>query len=124
MKKIKNPLRWFLLITFVIFGLLYLNGAASSWWLSWGPPTDYPEAWEQQAIKRLSISLILLFTGPMIFVALKDEFSYKKSRYIYIWVVIILASVSYPKSREWLLIDTCLDSGGKWEHKYFKCTLE
>ena len=121
MNKVRDIVRWALLVTCIVFGLLYLNGAFGSWWASWGPPTEYPEAWEQQAVKRLCIAVALLFTGPMVFVTLKNGYKFKKSIYIYVWFVVVILSLSYPSVREFVLIDKCLDSGGAWSEEHFEC---
>ena len=121
MGKAKNILRWLLLIFCIIFGLLYLNGAAASWWVSWGPPTDYPKAWEQNALIKLSYSLLLLFTGPMIFVGLNNNYNIKESKYKFIWLVVIIVSLSYPNVREFILKNKCIDSNGQWSEKHFVC---
>ena len=117
----RNIAKWLALIVCIVFGLLYLNGAASSWWLSWGPPTDYPKLWEHQSIKRLGYSLTLIATGFMLFIALKENFKFKESIFKYIWLLVISVSLLYPSVREFVLIDGCLDSGGKWSGKYFVC---
>ncbi len=116
-----NTFRWVLLILFTIVGLLYLNGAAYSSWVSWGPPNDYPNAWEQNALVQLGYSITLLSTGILFFKALKKKFEFKLSKYVYFWLVIVVLSLSYPQVREFLLIDNCLDSGGKWSVEYFEC---
>jgi hypothetical protein len=119
--KEKNLVRWLLLIVCVIFGMLYLNGAFASWWASWGPLTDYPSAWVQQAIKRLCVAIAFLFTGPMIFLLLKNGYKFKNSFYKYVWLFVIILSITYPYIREFFLIDKCLDSGGAWNEEYFVC---
>ena len=123
MKNTKNLLRWLALIIFIVFGLLYLNGAASSWWLSWGPPNDYPKAWEQESLRRLGFSLTCLFTGPMLFIAFKENFNFKASKYKYIWLLVVILSLTFPHIREFVLTDSCLDSGGEWSEKYFECSM-
>lgn len=122
MKKTKIIGRWLALITCIVFGLLYLNGAASSWWLSWGPPTDYPKVWEHRSIVRLGYSLSLLFTGIMLFIALKENYNFRQSLFKYIWLVVVLVSLFFPSVREFMLIDSCLDSGNKWSEIHFECS--
>lgn len=124
MKKAKELLRWSLLIACIAFGLLYLNGAVGSWWASWGPPNNYPKAWEQHAIVWLGFSAALFFTGPMLFFALERDFEFKKSIYKFVWLIGVVAALAYPKMREFLLVDGCLDSGGKWSAIYFECKHE
>ena len=121
---IKQIFRWVLFLGCVAMGFLYLNGAAGSWWVSWGPPTDYPKAWEQQAVTRFCISIVFLFTAPMVFMVLKQGFNFKRSVYKYVWLFVVVVSASYPQLREFMKIDACLDSGGTWNEKYFECRNE
>ena len=115
-------IRWALLVFFVALGLLYLNGAASAWWASWGPPTKYPESWQQAAFVRLGFAISAFCIGVIIFMALKKGFSFKSSQYkFYSLIAAVILSLSYPQTREWFLIDTCLDSGGTWQNNEFRC---
>ena len=113
-----------MLIFCIVFGLIYLNSAAYSWWASWGPPTDYPQSWEQSALIKVGYSLSLLFTGPMIFIALNDSFNFKKSIYKYVWLFVVITSLSYPNIHEFILKDKCLDSSGQWSEKHFVCSYD
>ena len=121
---IRQTVRWFLFLGCIVMGLLYLNGAAGSWWVSWGPPSDYPKAWEQQAVTRVCISSIFLFSAPMAFIALKKGFNLKRSKFKYVWLFAIVISASYPNLREFIKVDSCLDSGGIWSEEYFECRNE
>ncbi len=121
MEAAKQTLRWVLFIGCIVFGLLALNGAFAAWWVSWGPPNDYPLAWEQEAIRRLGISISLLLTGIMVFVALKPKFSLRKSKFKYIWALVIVSSLAYPMVRAFMHEDVCLDRGGSWNKEYFVC---
>lgn len=124
MGSFRQTARWIVLIGGVLLGLLYLNGAAGSWWISWGPPNEYPKAWEQRAIVQLGLAVVCFVTGPMLFVFLKDVSAFKRSKLKYAWLVIVLVSLSYPKAREWLAIDKCLDAGGAWRSSHFDCRFE
>ena len=115
-------IRWALLASFVILGLLYLNGAVGAWWASWGPPTKYPEYWQHAAIVRLGYAISAFCLGFIIFMVLKKGFSLKNSQYkFYTLITAVILSLGYPKAKEWLLIDACLDSGGAWQHNEFRC---
>ncbi|MCP5306776.1 MAG: hypothetical protein H6953_15130 [Chromatiaceae bacterium] len=124
MEAAKQVIRWVLFLGCIAFGLLALNGAFAAWWVSWGPPTDYPAAWEQEAIRRLGISISLLFTGPMAFVAMKPEFSFRKSKFKFVWALVVLVSLAYSPVRAFIQKDACLDAGGSWKEGYFVCEYE
>ena len=124
METAKQTLRWVLFIGCIIFGLLALNGAFSAWWISWGPPNDYPMAWEQEAVRRLGISSSLLMTGIMVFVAFNPNFSFRKSKFKYVWTLVVISSLAYPAARSFMHEDTCLDKGGAWKKEYFICEYE
>jgi len=119
--KSKQIVRWFICLGCIVIGLLYLNGAVGSWWVYWGPPTEYPKAWEQKAVTKFCISISFLFTAAMVFIALKSSFSLKRSVYKYVWVLVVVVSVLYPHLREYVKLDSCLDSGGTWSEEYFEC---
>jgi len=117
----RQIIRWFLTLGFIALGLLYLNSAFFSTWAAGGPPTKYPHAWAQRALQHFGFSISLIATGIMAFIGLKKNYNLKKSKYKYVWLVLLLLSLGYPKAREWLLIDKCLDSGGAWNYEYFEC---
>ncbi|MES9833542.1 MAG: hypothetical protein ABW139_15005 [Candidatus Thiodiazotropha sp. DIVDIV] len=108
----KQTLRWVLFIGCIVFGLLTLNSAFAAWWISWGPPNDYPMAWEQEAVRRLGISISMLLTGVMAFIALKPKFSFKKSKFKYVLALITISALAYPTFRAFIHEDACLDRGG------------
>ena len=113
--------RWVLLITFVGLGLLYLNSAAASAWVSGGPPNEYPHAWAQRSLIHFCYSVALIASGIMAFVALGKSFSFSASKMEYVWLIILLVSLAYPHLREFALVDKCLDSGGAWDKPHFEC---
>lgn len=100
MGSFRQAARWIVLIGGVLLGLLYLNGAAGSWWISWGPPNEYPKVWEQRAIVQFGLAVVCFVTGPMLFVFLKDVFAFKRSKLKYAWLLIVVVSFGYPKARE------------------------
>jgi len=82
---------------------------------------DYPAAWAQHSIKLLGYSVALLSTGIMAFIALGKKFSFRKSKFKYVWAIIILLSFGYPMAREFMISDKCLDAGGAWDSAHFEC---
>ena len=117
----RNIIRWILLIVCVALGLLYLNSAAFSTWAAGGPPTEVPGAWINRAHIHLSFSISIIMTGILLFLSIKEDFKYKKSKYLKVWLIIVPIVLSYPKLIEFYLVDSCLDSGGSWSKKEFKC---
>ena len=120
MGSFRQATRWIVLIGGVLLGLLYLNGAAGSWWVSWGPPNEYPKAWEQQAIVQFGLAVVCFVTGPTLFVFLKD----KRSKLVYVWLIVVLLCLGYPEAREWMDIDKCLNAGGAWRNSHFDCRFQ
>ncbi len=116
-----NSIRWAFLLGLIASGLLYLNSAAYSAWVAGGPPNDYPHAWEQRALVHFGISISLMASGVMAFISFKSDFKWKASQYKYVWLLILLLGLGYPKTREWILTDKCLDSGGTWSSQHFDC---
>jgi len=121
---VANVFRWLFLILFTVAGLLYLNGAAYSSWVSWGPQNEYPKLLEHRSIVWLGFSIVLLSTGIVVFRSLREGYKFKVSKYIIFWLMLAIISLGYPVVREFLLIDNCLDSGGAWSAKYFDCHYE
>ena len=124
MGSLRQAARWIVLVGGVLLGLLYLNGAAGNWWISWGPPNEYAKVWEQRAIIQLGLAVVCFVTGATLFVLLKDVSAFKRSGLKYAWLVIVLLTLGYPKAREWLEIDKCLDAGGAWRSSHFDCRFE
>ena len=116
--------KWLTPTICMVFGFLYLNGAASSWWSSWGPPTSSPESWQQRAIYQLGYAVALFVTAPMFFIAFSNKFNLNTSNYKFWWVLIIVVALSYPYIRVFILTDSCLDSGGSWQTTQFRCQHE
>ena len=107
-------------IILVCAGLLVLNHAMFSFWVSGGPPNDYPQIWYQRGIVMGWRALLLIALGVLI------QFSFstlKKSWFVRGLLVVLILGNAYPYLREFILIDRCLDSGGSWSKEYFECKL-
>jgi hypothetical protein len=118
---IRNIVRWFLFLGILALALLYLNSALFSSWVAGGPPNKNPQAWEVRALRHLGFSISLLATGVMFLIGLKTNYNWRKSKYKYIWVLILVVCLGYPKAIELLLINRCISSGGQWNAEYFEC---
>jgi len=77
--------------------------------------------WAQRALVHFGFSIFFLFSAPMAFIALKNGFSFQKSKYKYIWLAVAALSLAYPQAKEYLLIESCIDSGGQWGTLHFEC---
>ncbi len=117
----KNITRWIALLGLIGFGLLYLNSTVFSLWAAGGPPTEVPNAWLHRALVHFGISVALFATGVFLFKLLKPGFSSKGKKIVYVWFVIMAIAIGYPPTKEFILVDACLDSGGKWSEKHFDC---
>jgi hypothetical protein len=121
MEVFRNTIRWLLLITCIVVGLFFLNSAAYASWVSWGPPNEYPLSWEQAAIVRLVFALAAFSVGSIFFITLRKGFSFKHPNVkFYFFIVAVVITIAYPQAREFILIDSCLDSGGSWQSDYFQ----
>jgi hypothetical protein len=117
----KNILRWIALLGLIGLGLLYLNSTMFSLWAAGGPPTEVPNAWLYRALVHFGFSVALFATAIFIFKVLKPGFSFKDKKIQYIWLVVIAVTIGYPPIKKFILIDSCLDSGGKWSPDHFEC---
>lgn len=99
-------------------GLFVLNHSIYSFWLSGGPPNEYPQAWYNQGIVSGWRGLALLIAG--VFVQLKWS-TFRYSLLVKIISAGVAAGILYSYIRPHLLIDSCLDSGGAWDYIHYEC---
>ena len=111
---------WLVSLGFVALGLLYLNAAFFSAWLSGGPPNPHPTGWGRLALGQLTFSVasFILAAG-----------SYKLVVSLPAWrrasVVVVLAGLALliaPYIGRFVLQDQCLDQGGRWSNLTLECT--
>ena len=112
MTTILHAFRWSLLIAGIIWGCLQLNGAIFALWVAGGPPTPNPEGWTFIAGNRLAWAVASFLTGFALFFLLR--LGRPVSRYAVAAIVAAALLTAYPYAREFLVSDSCLDSGGKW----------
>ncbi len=118
----KTILRWSLLLTGVVFCLIYLNSAFYRAWVAGGPPTDNPEGWLFSAGNYLSWALAFLTSGIGVFALISKLPSLSRVALVFIALSIILGI--FPSAREFVASDVCLDSGGKWLSSELRCIHE
>ena len=105
---------------FIFIGLVYLNGAFFSAWLSGGPPNPYPLGWERRAIGQLvfSVAAFVLAVGSYkVIVALPN---WRRPPVVLVFIGIAIALT--PFAGRFLLQDQCLDQGGQWSNRTLECT--
>jgi hypothetical protein len=122
LSSIQRAASWIILAGFVLLGLLYLNGAIFSAWVSGGPPNQYPLGWERRAMGQLSFSLasFVLAIG-----------SYKLIASLPVWrrlpMVLVLLGIALlvaPYIGRFVLQDKCLDNGGQWSKLTLECVIK
>jgi|EndMetStandDraft_4_1072995.scaffolds.fasta_scaffold571340_1 hypothetical protein len=111
---------WLVSLGFVALGLLYLNAAFFSAWMSGGPPSPYPTGWGRLALGQFtfSVAAFILAAG-----------SYKLVVSLPAWrrapAVAVLAGLALlvaPYIGRFVLQDQCLDQGGRWSNLTLECT--
>ena len=118
MSRKERALRIATTVLFVLAGLWMLNHAVFSFWVSGGPPNDYPEIWYQQGIIFWWRAVVLITCGVLC------QFTFtklKKSWLAKLAIAMVLVGLAYSHAREFILVDDCLDSGGSWSKEYFRC---
>lgn len=110
--------RILLSILFVGTGLFFLNHSFYSFWLSDGPPNDFPKAWYNQGI--ISGWRALAFIGVGIFCQFPWA-KLKSSRAAKLVGIALLFGLAYSYSRQYFLVDACLDNGWAWDYAHFEC---
>ena len=118
---LRRIVRWGILIILIILGLIYLNSSVFSIWAANGPPCEIPKTYMNRALIHFCYSVSSTFTGIIIFVALKAGLKINKSILFKVWLITIITLIAYPQVREFYLVDSCHDSGGSWNKKYFEC---
>jgi len=121
-KLMKQIIRWSVLLMFIVVALLYLNSAFYSAWVSGGPPNPYPIGWSRRALGHLCFALGALFVGVGLFIGLRTFPKLGKGS-IAITIIGILL-VASPYIGRFILIDSCLDRGEKWNHEAIQCSDE
>jgi hypothetical protein len=121
MNLVRTSIQWCAPLGLIALGVLYLNSALYSAWISGGPPNNYSIAWAHRALVHFGFSLSFLFSGPMVFAALKNGLNFWRSKYKYAWFLVVFVSLAYPQAKEYFLIDSCLDRGGQWNELHFEC---
>ncbi len=90
-------------------------------WVSGGPPNKYPEAWAYMSLKSLCFGISTILLGIIAFLLIGREITKRKKIVSALLILIACVSLSYPFAFKQIKIDSCLDSGGKWNEEETKC---
>lgn len=111
--------RWTILLLGIGLALVYLNSAAYSWWASWGPPTNVPDAWRHRAFAHLCFAMTAMCFAFALFRTLGP--SLRADRVVRISLAVGAAFWAGPSALEFIKVDRCLDDGGCWNRAAFRC---
>lgn len=112
-------LRRLLLLLSVGLGLVFLNDAVFSGWVAGGPPGDHELGWGRRSLGSLCFALASLLAGAFLIRALSG----RPRPGLGTWslaVAAILLGLAPFVARE-ILIDSCLDRGGRWNASLIEC---
>lgn len=111
--------RWGALVLFGAAALVFLNSALYSAWVAGGPPAQFKAAWEHRALQQLCRAFAFVLFAVSAFWSLTVPL---RVRPLTLLVLLVgLAVLLVPATRELMLIDACLDSGGRWGGATFVC---
>lgn len=110
---------WLLLLVALGFALLFLNGAAFSAWMSGGSPNPFPQGWAMRSQAQLAYAGAVAFAGFAVFRVIREIPALSR-------ITIALAVVSavlgvWPSVHQFVQVDRCLDSGGRWNYEGMQC---
>ena len=116
---LRRLLGWAALLSLSSVALLLLNGAAFSAWMSGGPPNPYPQGWalRSQALFCWSLSAALAAAFGFLSIRRYPDIGVR------VWLTLaagVVLAVTPLVARE-IIIDKCLDSGGRWSAASLQC---
>jgi hypothetical protein len=110
---------WLLALLVGVAGLFFLKDAAFSAWAAGGPPGDYKLGWERRSLASLSWALACFLAGALLLRA-----PARLSRPGLVAGILAVTAISLaaaPFVAREMLIDSCLDSGGRWSAALIEC---
>jgi hypothetical protein len=111
--------RWGTLAIFGVLALLFLNSALYSAWAAGGPPAQFKAAWEHRALQQFCRAMAFVLFASTVFCSLTLPLRIRPLRLIV--AVLGVALLLVPAAHEFMLVDACLDSGGRWGGATFVC---
>jgi hypothetical protein len=116
---VRGIAKWCLLIACVSVALLLLNSALFSAWMSGGPPNPHPQGWARRSEALVLFALAAFVAGVALFPVVARFPSIGRISWGLVLVAAALASA--PFVARFVLIDSCLDQGGRWNHATLEC---
>jgi len=115
----RRALSWLALVSLGAIALLLLNSALFSAWMLGGPPNPYADGWALRSLALLVWALTAAFGAAALFNAIRRATHVGKASVIVLAACMTLAAVPFI-ARE-VLIDKCLDTGGRWSAQALAC---
>ena len=112
-------LRWVSLLLAIAIGVFFLNDAFFSAWVAGGPTAEHKLGWDRRSQGSLVLALACFFAGAFLFRALGRLPKPGRLAWLLAFVALLLALAPFM-ARE-VLIDKCLDSGGRWNRMFIDC---
>jgi hypothetical protein len=117
--RLQRIVGWVVSLGFIYLGLMYLNGAFFSAWMSGGPPNPHPLGWERRALGQLGFSLASFILAAGSYKLIVSLPSWR--RVPMVLVLIGFAIAVTPLVGRFMLQDQCLDRGGQWSNLTLEC---
>ena len=111
--------RWSALLILVLTGLWLLNDAFFSAWMAGSPLNEHKLGWERRSLAALSMAGTSFVASAAAFRAI--PLAPRIGKVAWLLVLIAAALAVFPFAARELLIDSCLDSGGRWSTDFLEC---
>ena len=112
-------LRWCCLLVAIGVGLLFLNDAFFSAWVAGGPPGEHKLGWERRSQGSAAFAFASFFAGAFFFRSLARL--PRPGRVSWFLAAVTVLLVLAPFAAREVLVDKCLDSGGRWNASFIEC---
>ena len=113
---------WVVSLGFPALGLLYLNAALFSAWMSGGPPNPYPHGWGRLATGQLSTSaasFVLAVASYKLVISLP---AWRRTPIALIVFALFLAIAPYIGRT--VLHGQCVSQKGEWSNLTLECSVK
>jgi hypothetical protein len=100
-----------------------LNHALFAAWQTAAPPGyQHPEAWEYSAYLSTGHAVTLSCVGILVAINIRSRWPNLRSKWNLFLLGGALAALIWPRAWHFMEIDACLDSGGRWDYEYQRCS--
>jgi len=110
--RIQNVASWIVSLEFLALGLLYLNAALFSAWMSGGPPNPYPHGWGRLATGQLSTSVASFVLAVASYKLVISLPAWRRAPIVLIVFALFLAIAPYVDRA--VLHEQCASQKGEW----------